>query len=58
MTIRRGGTTSFNDNLLSDNDSDMSDNGDLKMTVNIDKAMLNEQFQKILEKMEQGNCIP
>ena len=54
VTIRRGGTTSFNDNLSSDNDSDTSDNDDLKMTVNIDKAMLNKQFQKLPEKMDQG----
>ena len=54
VTIRRGGTTSFNDNLSSDNNSDTSDNDDLKMTVNIEKVILNKQFQKISEKMDQG----
>ena len=38
---KKGSNTSFNDILSSDKDSDTSDNDDLKMTVNIDKAMLN-----------------
>ena len=46
MTVRRGGTTSFNDNVSSDNESDTSDNDDLEMTVNIDKAILDKEFQK------------
>ena len=55
---KKGGTTSFNDNISSDNESDTSDNDDLEMTVNIDKAILDKEFQKISEKMEQEKMKP